>query len=138
VSQARLIADLHSKVKRVLWDTEMGRCVICRKPASDAAHIFVRNKLATAFDTEEDGNVHLLCRNCHADDHSGDGRYRRWYTERFGIESLEALERRSNVMLVNVKAFLKEKENELDEELECLSAEWGSGYGDRGNRMPRG
>ncbi len=138
MSQARLIADLHSKVKRVLWETEMGRCVICRRPASDAAHIFVRDKLATSFDTEEDGNVHLLCRACHSADHGGDGRYKRWYTERYGVEALEALERRSNVMLVNVKAFLKEKEDELDEELECLSAEWGSGVGERGDRMPRG
>jgi len=131
VSQARLIADLHTKVKRVLWETEMGRCVICRRPASDAAHIFVRNKLATSFDTEEDGNVHLLCRECHGADHSGSGVYRDWYRRAHGEQAYEALERRSNRMLVNVKAFLKEKEDELDEELECLSAEWGSGDGGR-------
>ena len=127
MSQHKLITSLHSKVKRVLAETEMGRCVICRKPASDAAHIFVRNKLATAFDTEEDGNVHLLCRSCHGDDHAGSGVYRDWYRRVHGEQAFEALERRSNKMLVNVKAFLKEKEDELDEELECLSAERGSG-----------
>ena len=109
--------NLYKLVKQILWIKEGGRCVICGAPASDAAHIYVRNRLATAYDTAEDGNVHLLCRNCHSSDHAGSGEYRRWYEQRWGSECSDALTRRANEMLVNPKMFIERRAIELKEEL---------------------
>lgn len=113
-------ADLHRMVRKILWVKEGGRCVICGAPAIDAAHIFVRNRLNTAFDTQVDGNVHLLCRVCHNDDHRGNNVYRRWYIERFGAGRLEMLTQRANKMPEFPRIFKERRADELAGELDGL------------------
>lgn len=120
--------NLHKLVREILWIKEGGRCVICGRPASDAAHIYVRNRLATTYDTAEDGNVHLLCRDCHNSDHSGSGAYRRWYEQRWGSERSDRLTRRANVMVMYPKMFIERRAFELKEELDSLSTGTGTQF----------
>lgn len=61
----------------------------------DPAHIFGRRYLNTRWDTNEQGNVHLLCRECHELTHRHASMYERWYEDRFGVEALESLRRRA-------------------------------------------
>lgn len=112
--------DLHRTVRNIMWIKEGGRCVICGAPAIDSAHMFVRNRLNTAFDTQVDGNVHLLCRDCHDSDHRGSGVYRDWYVSTWGQVALDMLTRRANFMVGVPKVFIERKKDELERELDGL------------------
>jgi hypothetical protein len=68
-SRPALIDEADALVREILWITEQGRCYCCSGQASDAAHLFGRRYLRLRFDVEKDGNVHLLCRECHHKDH---------------------------------------------------------------------
>ena len=68
-----MIAELDLLTRQILFIKEGGRCYIpgCTRPASDCAHLIGRAALAVRWDTEPDGNCHMLCRECHSKDHAG-------------------------------------------------------------------
>jgi hypothetical protein len=78
--------------------------------------------LATCFETQEDGNCHLLCRTCHSADHNGT--LAPSYTDRFinknGSESYFELVRRGNKPVLFAKQFIFDEEMRLRHELECI------------------
>ena len=116
------IRKLLGIVKRILVVTESGRCYCCGKQAHDVAHIFGVSNLATAFDTHREGNCHLLCRECHSEDHKGnlDPSYKDVFIGRNGKSAYFSLSSRSKTMVISAKDFLEATERSLDEELEDL------------------
>ena len=56
--------------KVVLFGLERGRCYVCGRTATDVAHIVSRTAVVTRWDTSAEGNCHLLCRECHENDHA--------------------------------------------------------------------
>lgn len=121
-----IIKKMMVMVKKILLMRQGPDCWICGKPAHDMAHLFVRNKLATAFDTTHDGNCHLLCRDCHSKDHSGElsPSYKDVYIERFGKEKYDELKERSNEDVGIVPMFIAKKGEELYEELGSVVGGW--------------
>jgi len=107
---------LDKLVKKIVARKENYRCYVCGTEGHDLAHLFVRNKLATRWDTDSDGNCHILCRECHTRDHNGEEIYAEAYIEKNGLEAYGALRRRSNEMLTNVKAFIEETQRRLGDE----------------------
>ena len=101
--------------KQIVADMEDGRCYVCGREGTDLAHLFVRNKLATRWDVAEDGNCHILCRECHDKDHRGLEVYSEAYIRKNGLMAYNDLRLRSNQMIVNVKAFIAKKEWELND-----------------------
>ena len=83
-------------VGEILWITEGGRCYVCNGPASDPAHLMGRRYMRLRFDASKRGNVHLLCRECHAKDHAGHLHpgYMRTFCDRNGVEAIADLHQR--------------------------------------------
>lgn len=81
--KTEIARQLDAQTKRILWVRERGRCYICDKSAHDAAHLVGRRYTRLRWDVEPDGNVHLLCRQCHDLSHRDDV-YRRAFIERCG------------------------------------------------------
>jgi hypothetical protein len=116
------IRKLHALAKKILVITESGRCYCCGGPASDLAHMRGTNHLPTSFDTEKDGNCHLLCRICHTEDHAGNlyPSYEERFVDRNGEDALDELTTRSLKQPTFPKQFLEDEEKRLNEKLQHL------------------
>jgi len=90
-----LIQKLDKITTKILFLKERGLCFHCAALACDTAHIISRRHKSVRWETEADGNVHLLCRKCHVEAHSLPHAYENWYAARYDGEALQALRRRS-------------------------------------------
>jgi hypothetical protein len=86
-----LISTLDALTREILWVRERGRCYVCGMEANDTAHILTRNILSLRWDTHPEGNVHLLCRGCHSEDHAGSGKYIGEFVDIKGSDAYQAL-----------------------------------------------
>ena len=102
---------LDSLLRKVVHNNE-SKCYVCGRNGTDVAHLFVRNKLATRWDTR---NCHLLCRRCHALSHQSEDVYAETFICKEGEEEYDALRLASNQMVGNVRMFMDEVEEELNE-----------------------
>lgn len=97
ISRKGLIKKLDHLVTQILLKKE-GKCVICgSKEQLGAGHIFSRTHLATRFDIEDRGNVHIQCWP-HNFKHSNYStyEYNTWYVKKFGQKAFDDLYQRWN------------------------------------------
>jgi len=85
--------------KVVLSREEARRCYVCGRMATDVAHIVTRTAVVTRWDVHPEGNCHLLCRECHDDDHANPkaSKYKAAFVRENGQDALDLLVRRSKV-----------------------------------------
>jgi hypothetical protein len=98
-SRQDLVRELDSVCRETLFIKEKGRCYIpdCPRPATDRAHLITCGRLHVRWDTDPDGNCHLLCRQCHDLDHKGllEPRYVDVYVDKQGEDAFLELRRRA-------------------------------------------
>lgn len=111
MTRRELIAALDRAHGQALWLRERGRCFVCGLPGGDAAHLIGRRHLATRWDLHEAGNVHFLCRSCHAADHHGRllPSYRESFIERNNQEAYNHLMQRASAVDPLPDCVLEEK-----------------------------
>ena len=94
-----MVKELDDLTRKIVFITQGGTCYIpgCRRAASDNAHIIGRGVMRTRWDTEPNGNCHLLCRECHNADHAGElhPTYIEVFVDNNGEEAYESLCRRA-------------------------------------------
>ena len=120
MKKSEVIKTLDRLTTKILFVKERGRCWHCGVQATDTAHIFRRDFLTTRWETEADGNVHLLCRVCHLQAHQHPEAYERWYVARYSDKAFTALRRRAQSVSVLFIGELHDKLMTMEWELSEL------------------
>lgn len=120
ITRKGLIKKIDHLVTQILLKKERS-CVTCGSTKQlGAGHIFSRKHLATRFDIEDRGNVHIQCWNCNYKHVYDTYPYNRWYVKKFGEKDFDNLYDRWN-QVTKIKQFqLEIMREELEKVLETI------------------
>lgn len=112
-----LVDELDGLTRMIVWLKEGGRCWRCGDLASDRAHVFSRRSMFTRFDTEAEGNCHMMCRTCHDATHKDESIWQEYFKRQ--TEGAYDRLRKRNAVILNAnrswyEILLQEKREEYD------------------------
>ena len=93
-SRAKVIKGLDRLVSEYVRLRD-GRCVLCGTTERlQCGHIFGRRSHGARFDITPDGNCHTQCAGCNQMHNYKPWKYYKWFIDKFGQETFDALYRR--------------------------------------------